>query len=395
MHILWLPSWFPTKQKPFNGIFFLEQAQALFDANLCVRVIYPDIRPLREFSFFNLKESHFQYETCSQENLDIFYFKGWNLFPKFIKKQKDAFINKSLKLFENYRKKYGLPDLLHAQSAIWGGLAAKVISDKYAVPFVVTEHLNVFLDKIALSPIDSCWTTPLIKEMFLKAKGVLSVSNALNEALKTHYNQESHKFMVMPNCVDTDFFKPSFKKSELQFKWISISHLVELKNIFFLLRGFTKLVSLHPRTTLSIYGDGPLKKELQKEITRLNLASHVELLGFGSREEIKNALSTSHAFVLPSQVESFGIVYIEAMASGLPVVATNNGGANDIVLNSNGYLVNPTNEEDLVQSMLHCQANWKSFDPIAISQDVKTRFSKETFVEKHRQFYKRSLNKLD
>mgnify|MGYP000561858516 CR=1 FL=1 len=89
MHILWLPSWFPTSAHPLNGIFFKEQLKALVSHGLNIRLIYPDLRRLREFNGFNLIENHFQKTFYSEDSLEMLFFHGWNLYPKQIKKQKE------------------------------------------------------------------------------------------------------------------------------------------------------------------------------------------------------------------------------------------------------------------------------------------------------------------
>lgn len=394
MHILWLPSWFPTSARPLNGIFFKEQLKALSNYGLNIRMIYPDLRRLREFNGFNLIENHFQKSFCQEGPLEMLFLHGWNLYPKLIKKQKEAFIKASFSLFETYIKKFGKPDLIHAQSALWGAFAAKSLSDAYSIPFIVTEHLTEFLKGIALSPIDTCWTTPFLKEIFEKSSKILSVSNAVSDVLKKHYlpNQD-HKFDIMPNCVDTDFFKPQKEKPKDHFHWVSVCHLTQDKNLSFLLKGFSKVVKKSPKTCLSIYGDGPLRKKLQSEIQSLNLTSHVRLCGQATREAVKEALSKSHAFVLPSVAESFGVVYIEAFATGLPVVATLKGGPKDFVTKANGYLVDPEKEEELIHAMIDCQNNIDAFDREVIEQEAKQRFGVQAFVKRHLHLYENLLTK--
>lgn len=394
MHILWLPSWFPTSAHPLNGIFFKEQLKALSNHGLKIRMIYPDLRRLREFNGFNLIENHFQKSFCREDSLEMVFFHGWNLYPKQIKKQKEAFIKASFSLFQSYIKKFGKPDLIHAQSAFWGAFAAKSLSDAYSIPFIITEHLGEFLKGIALSPIDTCWTTPILKEVFEKSSKILSVSNAISAVLKKHYlpNQD-HKFDIMPNCVDTDFFKQRKEKPKDNFHWISVSHLTQDKNLSFLLKSFSQVVKISPKTCLSIYGEGPLRKQLQSEIQSLNLTGHVRLCGQATREGVREALTKSHAFVLPSLAESFGVAYIEALATGLPIVATLKGGPKDFVTKANGYLVNPEKEEELIHAMIDCQKNIDFFDQEAIEQEAKQRFGVQTFVNRHLHLYENLLTK--
>lgn len=102
-----------------------------------------------------------------------------------------------------------------------------------------------------------------------------------------------------------------------------------------------------------IGGDGPLKKKLQKQIRKLNLQEHVKLLGPIPDDKLALWMNAADLFVLPSLSESFGVVQIEAMACGKPVVTTRNGGSEEIITSEDyGLLCEPANPQDLAEKIL-------------------------------------------
>ena len=103
---------------------------------------------------------------------------------------------------------------------------------------------------------------------------------------------------------------------------------------------------------LYIIGEGHLHPNLQKMINTFGLNEQIKLLGMMNRNEIGQIMQKSDAFVLASRVETFGVVYIEAMLAGLPVIATACGGPEEFVDEDNGILIPVDNVELLAKAMI-------------------------------------------
>jgi L-malate glycosyltransferase len=379
MHILMIPSWYGTEDQPILGSFFHEHALAMHSAGIHMGVIYPEIRQLRRLTPRLLLRHHFQSSSGMEGPLPTCRLHGWNLFPKWMKMQREAWCFFAEKLFTRYCQLYGIPDLIHAQSSVWAGMAAAKISKKRGVPYCITEHASVFMKQAVLgTPWDRCWSTPYIREAFDGAATVVAVSQALKEALRPY---TSNQIQVIPNLVDTHFFKPQKQPKREIFHFLTLSYLVPRKRIDLLLCAFKRLGEGH----LTIGGDGPERQRLEKLAQVLGIASRVTFLGALSREKARSAYQEADVFVLASQHETFGVVCIEAIASGIPVIATRSGGTEDIVDEQVGYLVPVNDEEALATAMARIQT--ATFDPDNLHQIAQQRYSPEVIAREYRKLY--------
>ncbi len=380
LHVLMIPSWYVTEEQPLLGSFFHEHALALSQV-VRMGVLYPEIRQLRSLTPGLLTKNHFQSSIEFEGPLPTCRLHGWNLFPKLMKKQMEAWCFFAEKLMKKYVAAYGKPDLIHAQSSVWAGIATRSISQKYGIPYCVTEHASVFMKQQVLGTSwDKCWSTPYIRDVFDQAKAVVAVSSALKEKLEVY---TAANVQVIPNLVDTGSFKPSPKKERETFHFLTVSHLVPRKNIGLLLQAFKQLAD--QKVHLTIGGDGPEKERLQKLTATLGLESQVTFLGSLSREAVRVAFQEADAFVLASQHETFGVVCIEAMASGIPIVATRCGGTEDIVNEEAGCLVAVNDLQALCESMKRVKE--LTFDPELLHRRAVDLFGPEVVSRQYVHLY--------
>lgn len=381
LHILIIPSWYPTKDKPLSGIFFKEQAQGLYNQGVKVGVIYPEVRWLSELNLDKLKANHFQVKEYNEEGIIVFRKHGWNTYPKFPEKQVKSWVKQCLKLFKLYINKYGKPDIIHAQSSKWAGYAAKFIEEKYKIPYVVTEHLSEFARDLIED-----WQKPYLMEAFRSADRVLAVSSPYAKIIKEYcYDQEIE---VISNSVDTNFFNICNKKSKNKFIFLNVCFLNKNKCVDNLIKAFYEAFKDNKNVELRIGGDGTEKENLQNLINKLNINDQVKLLGKLSREEVREQMSISNAFALSSKFETFGVVLIEALATGIPVVSTKCGGPEDIVNDSVGKLVEVNNIHDLSLGLKYIYENYEKFNSKEIRNYCVNNYSAEAIAKKTIKIYK-------
>jgi glycosyltransferase involved in cell wall biosynthesis len=392
-HILMIPSFYPTKENPLNGIFFQEQALMIKSMNIDLGVIYPEIRPLKNFHPKLMIDNYFQTSFAMEKGLPTCRMHGWNPAPGYLKGTMNYWSHVASLLFKKYTQRYGRPHLVHAQSALWAGIAAHSLYNKYRIPYVITEHRDNFLheDLFPGQP-KKDWLHKILKEVFNKAKNVAVVSKALKQGLAKYMNKSNHSIEVIPNFLDADAFRPkTVAKPKDSFVFLTVAHLVQSKNIDLLLYAFQKLIKIDPKIRLRIVGNGPERKKLVTLARELSLGTHVEFLGEISRQQVKEAYADSHVFVLPSKYETFGIVYIEALSMGLPVIATRCGGPEDIITEAVGMLIPTDDQQALMNAMLAIKDNYLNYHSHHLRNYAVAKFGKETVVDHIANFYARSF----
>ena len=193
---------------------------------------------------------------------------------------------------------------------------------------------------------------------------------------------------VIPNTVDTVRFTPQSIAHE-RFTFVSACNLIPVKNMAGLLCAFAALDG-EPR--LVIFGDGAERASLQNLAETEGVSDRVEFRGHCCREELAEAYALADCFVLASRSETFGVAYIEAMASGLPVIATRCGGPDDFVTEENGILIPVDDESTLTGAMEHMMLRREDYDSAAISADIRRKFAPETIAARLTELYEGVLS---
>jgi glycosyltransferase involved in cell wall biosynthesis len=139
---------------------------------------------------------------------------------------------------------------------------------------------------------------------------------------------------------------------------------------------------------LTVVGNGPSRRSLEDLATALNIDDQVRFTGTLDREEVRAAYSSSDVFVLASRTEPFGVVLVEAMATGLPLVATRSGGPEDIVTPNTGILV-PTDDPEALAAAVKTlrDAPADRFRAETIRSVAVDRYSSDAFVQRSRSLY--------
>ncbi|MFN0198413.1 MAG: glycosyltransferase [Planctomycetaceae bacterium] len=389
MHLLIIPSWYPTPIQPTRGTFFREQAQALSAADFQVGVIAPQRRSLRW-----LLKSRRGLPSGMTFNDDrgvaTYSHTGWSTQPFWPTMHTRLWLRAGHRLFEHYIQRHGRPDMIHAHSAILGGVLAAEISERHDIPFVLTEHSTSFARGL-IRP----WQKLLVERAFRTASARLAVSPALGTLLAEQYPKVVGEWEWVPNMVDP-VFRPSDKHADSTnihrpFRWLNVALLTEKKGHSDLLLAFAEAFAGNREHELRIGGAGPERARLQALAGQLGIADQVRFLSELSREQVVSEMQQCDAFVLPSHVETFGVVLIEAMACGKPVIATRCGGPECFVNESCGILVPPRDPTALASAMRSCADDYLRYPALKISHDCLHRFSGEAVVRQLHEVYDRVL----
>ena len=342
-HVLLFPSSYPSVQHPVKGVFYREQAQALHEAVARMGVVYPENRRLHTATPGTLLENRWQVTVREDSSVPIVRLHGWNLPSARLRQW--VLVRQFRRLFQTYVQRFGRPDLLHAHTALWGGYAASVVSEEAGIPLIVTAHSSGFRRGLY-----SKHEREHASKAFSRADTVIAVSQALAQDIAPYAG--TRRTHVIPNMVDTDrFCLPEASRSSSPFTLLTVAKLKANKGVDVLLRAFAQAFDSQNDVCLQIGGDGPELGRLRQLAADLGLADHVSFLGLLSREEVKHRMQDANTYVSSSYVETFGIVLVEAMATGIPVVSTRSGGPKDIVTDATGWLATPGNIKDLAHAL--------------------------------------------
>lgn len=383
MHVLIVPSGYPTEDAPLRSSFFKEQAVALKEEGNKVGVIYSETRRITGVNLSSLKKNHFQVKEYVEDGINTIRLHGWNILMMRNSLGINRWINQSLRLFERYKKKYGKPDIIHVHCGLYGGAVGKLIKDNYNIPYVITEHSSLVMNH----KLDN-YHKNLLREGYDNADKLISVGKKLKDSMKRYTNNE---IIVIPNIVDTTLFKCTEEKEIYKFKFISVCMLKVDKNIQLLLNAFANVFKDSNGTGIMVIGDGPEKANLEALAEKLGIEKQVEFLGAVERVNLPKYLQKASAFVLPSNYETFGVAYIEALACGIPIIATRCGGPEDFYEEKLGYIIPTGDLQALSKAMNDIVINYNEFKRDEISKYIKEKFSKQVVVKAIEKVYLKVL----
>jgi len=173
-----------------------------------------------------------------------------------------------------------------------------------------------------------------------EAKYIITVSDSLKSEVVDHFKVPEWKVVVIPNGIDVHVFERNVDRSRVRARFgigpndrliLAVGRLVPQKGFQFLIQAIPKIVARHPNVKLVMVGDGWMRGQLEDLIRRLGVGDRVITTGFISDSELIDLYLSADVLVVPSLYEPFGMVALEGMAAGLPVVVSNVGGLRQIV----------------------------------------------------------------
>lgn len=354
---------FPTKQNNMLGSFELEQAQML--ARHGYEVFYPvvdlrSIRHWRRFGYYEKESGGVRVVTvsvpigkiCSAQRRREWTYKLRKL------------------LFRKMVRTYGKPDVIHVHYPSVFSFEPFEDLERAGVKFVFTEHYTKVQNK-TLS--DQCLIN--LKDWVAHSDKLTCVGAALGESIRELTGTDK-RITVIPNVVPDYFYYDERELTGSGFRFVGAGRLVECKRFDMMISAFCSAFKDISAVKLDIIGGGTEYERLRNLIRSYQCENQVSLLGVMNREEIAAYYRRCNALIMSSNLETFGVPIIEAMASGMPVITTDAMGFPDLFLQSCGYIVPKDNEAALVEAMKELYFNYSRFDRATIS-----RYAKDTFGE--------------
>ena len=381
MKVLFITRGFPTDEAPMKGNYEAVQAKAIAAKGHEVGVIcfywVSFFHPFRRSRITHRTMDGVEVYECTRLKFSNKFLK----LPRFDDKLKPRIFRK---LFNQYVAEQGMPDVVHAHLIVTAAPTAFVKTD-YQLPYVITEHWSRMFKKSIPSR--------LIKQVsaYHLADRVVCVSDALSGSLKNKLGVDS---IVINNMVSDLFFQSrKVERNDGKYRFIACGALRNNgdKGFDILVDAFTK-AQLPEYVSLDIVGDGPDRHFLQQRIDRSGLSERVRLLGVKTPEEVSQLLCQSDCFVLSSRIETFSIVVIEAMAKGLPVVATRCGGPETYLRPEHGLLIDKENAEQLAHAMRYMTEHYSDYDADRIRDFCHSHFSQDVISDKIIEVYQQVIN---
>lgn len=360
---------------------------------------------MKVWLFSNTKGGVFTFTTELAKGLSR---KGCNVQIFFPFKGKSSTISEQTYMYETYYiihpkslKKLSLerPDIIHINFSLYGPFATLTKSIRN-IPFIYTSHglPQPWLEPALKNKIAYTIEDMLLYSAVSKASAVVSPSNYVKMLLKRRYGLDS---TVIYHGVDLDKFKPRDKiwsRRQLGYEdkgviILFVGKLHPYKDPLTLIRAISIAIKYIKDIYLIIIGSGELLKETEREIKRLKISKHVEILPWVNEEKLKLFYNAADIFVLPSVNEAFGLVLLEALASGLPVIASNTGACPEI-LGSAGILFSQGDSVDLANKIVEALHNEKLLEYLRAEgrKRAEKNFSWHKSVGQYFQLYRRTLS---
>jgi len=394
MNIFIIPSWYPGNNSPIAGIFVKEQAEALAELypenNFIISWTENFFLSISEINnsiiiFRRFRDAEARYRKI-KENLFEFYNPVITWTGKLAGETKNI-IKAQIINFLKAKELFGNIDLIHAHVSYPGGFAAMKLKEKFNVPYIVTEHMGPFPFEIYLK---NGKLSDKISLPLQNADRIISVSNFSAGQIKLYGINAP---VVIPNIVNENVFSPlSSEINKEKIKFLTVATLIETKGIEELMEGVLLSAGKSLRCEFKIAGAGHMDQYIQEFILKNDLKDKVKLIREPSRAEIVELFRRCDVFILPSHYESFGIVYIEAMACGKPVIATDCGGPSDFVNKENGLLLEVGNVDQISEAISFMAENINMYNPKVIREFFMNNFSRKVVCSKIVSVYKEIKN---
>ena len=293
---------------------------------------------------------------------------------------------------ETFLKAVKSSEIVHAHGHPYlTSLIAAKLAKRYNKPFVLTQH-NTFIEYDSIfDSVERLNDLAVGKETLKEADKIITVSNATKDYVLS-LGAKPEKIKVLHNGVDLVRFRPlTGKREEMRRKLgipqnsivaLTVRRLVYKNGIDTLIEGANIAVRKNPKITFLVVGKGPDLNNVQMRIRQLGIENNFRLTGFVKDEDLPFYYNAADFFVLPSKSgEGLPLVALEAMACGLPVIATNVGGISEILMEDYGKLVPSNQPESLAKAILEFSNIDFSSRKLELRAIMEEKFSWDKNVE--------------
>ncbi|HHV72589.1 MAG TPA: glycosyltransferase family 4 protein [Clostridia bacterium] len=308
-----------------------------------------------------------------------------------------SFLEQAVKLINSL----GRVDLIHAHDWLVA-YAARALKHIYQVPLICTIHATEFGRNHGLHNDLQRYISSVEWWLTYEAWKVIVCSESMRGEVQAIFQLPADKIEVINNGINPEEFKVPVKKEFNRAKYalpeekivFYIGRLVQEKGVQTLLEAAPQILSLQPNVKFIIAGTGPYEAELKNLAAFLGLGEKVNFLGFIDDEERNALYSYADLSVFPSLYEPFGIVALEGMAAGTPIVVSDTGGLGEIVKHQvNGLKFLTGNPASLAEQVVRALTDGDLREKMVkqAKEEVLNKYSWSSLAEKTKNLYERVL----
>jgi glycosyltransferase involved in cell wall biosynthesis len=242
------------------------------------------------------------------------------------------------------------PEVIHSHHPILMGDMASVFAEKTGIPLVFTFHTQYekyIQEYISIAPeLSGKLAEAMLHRYLEKCDHVIAPTSSTRKLIESY--KVNVPVTIIPTPLDLDKFrvvKPERVRSMLKVTdqkiLLYLGRLSPEKNLAFLLKAFSKIRAAEPNTLLMIVGSGPETENLKSSANKLGISNAVIFMGPVVYNEVPSYMAAADLFLFPSMTETQGLVLVESMAAGTPVMALNTDVNAEILANGGGMLVDP------------------------------------------------------
>jgi glycogen(starch) synthase len=276
--------------------------------------------------------------------------------------------------------------LIHAHTGHYGGVIANALARDDA-RIVVTEHVT-FLPKVFNSPA----ARALYGQMLDRVNRVLCVGRNLYDQIAAQFPHHVGKLRIVPNPIDFDAFTVRPEPPKEPLRWLYLGRMLPHKGVVTLVDAFAQIADEEPRATLTLVGAGRLVEPLRGRIEALGLTDRITQLPAVPPEEVAGLIHEHDVLVHASQLETFGMTIVEAVATGTPVLVARSEGPAETLEGLDGVagvLFDMTEDPVVIaDAYRRLRAEWPALDLTAARARLRARYGKEAVGAQLLQVYR-------
>ncbi len=386
-YVLVLPGWYPTWLDPYPGDFNQRQVLAA-GLHLSQLVLY-----IGKDTSGAITSVETRVNQLSEKVTEILVvYPGSSIGMLEPLRSNYTFFKLLIRYSSAIRKKWGRPLLLHSYIVIRGGLAGWLMSIKWNLQLVLSEHWTIydpedpgFLEK--RNPIFQS----AVRLVFQRVIRFIPVTR--NLGVQASKILKEVPVRVIPNVVDTSLFYWSKRAAaaDQHFRFIHVSTMTYQKNAIGILKTFNRFRERHLNCSLLMVG--PYPAEVLEYAKKLRCSERIFFSGPITYREVASLLRESDALVLFSRYENLPCVILEALCCGVPVISTRVGGIPEVIDETNGILIDSENEQQLERALNRMLNHHNDYNPGAIAQRASEHYSPESVGKQIKEVYEELLHR--